>query len=78
MVATQSSPRRFINVPNAVLFDHQLPSEARLLYMFLLSYDWQPGQLLPNIDTLMADMQCDTEALITYLYELKVRGHLDR
>ncbi len=68
----------FVSVPNAILFDRRLSFEARLLYMLLLSYDWQPGQPFPNIDTLRSDMQCDMQALIAFLYELKVHGLLDR
>ncbi len=70
-------PQGFVRVPNAIIHDRRLSFEARLLYMLLLSYDWQPGQLLPSIDMLMKDMQCDTEALIAFLYELKVHGLLD-
>ena len=73
----QSPSRGFVRVPNAILFDHQLSLGARLLYMLLLSYDWQPGQMLPNIDTLRGDMRCETKELLAFLHELKVHGLLD-
>ena len=76
-VNTTQPSRDFVSVPNEILFDRRLSFEARLLYMLLLSYNWQPGKLLPNIDTLMNDMHCDTEALIMFLYELKAHGLLD-
>jgi hypothetical protein len=66
-----------VRVPNTILFDRQLSLGARLLYMILLSYDWQPGQPLPHLDSLQGDMQCDTEALLTFLYELKAQGVLE-
>ncbi len=67
----------FVRVPNTILFDRQLSLGARVLYMILLSYEWQPGQPLPHLDTLQEAMQCDTEALLTFLYELKVHGVLE-
>ena len=71
-------PRDFVSVPNAIIHDRRLSFEARLLYMLLLSYDWQPGQPLPSVDTLRGDMQCDAEALVAFLYELKAHGLLER
>ncbi len=73
----QPASRDFVSVPNEIIHDHRLSFEARLLYMLLLSYNWQPGKLLPNIDTLQSDMRCDIEALIAFLYELKAHGLLD-
>jgi hypothetical protein len=66
-----------VRVPNAILFDRQLSLGARVLYIILLSYDWQPGQPLPHLDTLREAMQCDTEALSAFLDELKVHGVLE-
>jgi hypothetical protein len=77
MTVHQLPSRDVVRVPNAILFDHQLSLGARVLYMILLSYDWQPGQLFPNLDMLQKDMQCDIEALITFLYELKAHGVLE-
>ncbi len=77
MPVHQLPARDFVRVPNAILFDRQLSLGARVLYMILLSYDWQPGQPLPSDDTLMVTMQCDTEELSAFLHELKVHGLLD-
>jgi hypothetical protein len=77
MTVHQLLAHDFVRVPNAILFDRQLSLGARVLYMILLSYDWQPGQPLPPLDTLQEAMQCDTEALLTCLYELKVHGVLE-
>ena len=73
----QPASRDFVSVPNAIIRDRRLSFEARLLYMLLLSYNWQPGKLMPNIDKLREDMHCDPEALIVFLYELKAHGLLD-
>ncbi len=77
MPGPQLSSRDFVRVPNTIIHDRRLSLGARVLYMILLSYDWQPGQQLPSVDKLQEDMRCDTTELITFLLELKTHGFLE-
>ncbi len=61
----------FTQVPNAIMKNSQLSQGSRLLYNILLSYCWHKDYCFPSYETLMHDMQCSSQALTTYLTELK-------
>ncbi len=64
----------FTIIPNSILRARNLSRDAKLLYSILRSYAWQKDTCFPSYETLMADMQCSSQALSTYIKELIEHG----
>src|SRR3712207_1269719 len=64
----------FTQMPNSILKATHVSHSARFLYNILLSYCYKKDYCFPSYETLMEDMQCSSQALTTYLTELKANG----
>ena len=64
----------FTQIPNQVLRDNKLSSDAKILYALLLSYAWQQGYCYPGQETLAKDMECNIRTAQRYLTALQQRG----
>src|SRR3712207_6382851 len=60
----------FTQVPNDVLYASDLSYGAKALYSILLSYCWEKDTCFPSYETLMQKMQCQSQALSSFLKEL--------
>ena len=66
----------FTQIPNRVLHARNLSRDAKLLYMFLLSYAWQRGRCFPGYAQLCADMGASPSIVRKYMSELEGVGLL--
>src|SRR3712207_3100576 len=69
--AADGQQNGFTQMPNSIFKATHLSHSARFLYNILLSYCWHKDYCFPSFETLMQDMQCGSQALTTYLAELK-------
>src|SRR3712207_6786004 len=72
--AVEGQQNGFTQMPNRILKATHISHSARFLYNILLSYCWHKDYCFPSYETLMHDMQCSSQALTTYLTELKNNG----
>ncbi len=63
----------FTQMPNVVLRDATLSSNAIRLYVLLLSYAWQEKECFPGQQTLADVMGCTARTITNTLAELKKR-----
>ncbi len=64
----------FSQIPNVVLRDPRLTSNAKVVYCLLLSYAWSKDSCFPGQERLAKDMGVDRRTIIRTMAELNEQG----
>src|SRR5258706_7804278 len=67
----------FTQVPNCVLRDSKLSSNAKLVYAQLLSYAWHSNYAFPGQDTMAEDLGLGLRTVSGAVAELQRQGYLE-
>jgi len=67
----------FTQVPNCILRDSKLSSNAKIVYSMLLSYAWNNNNVFPGQERLAKDTGTSTRTIIRTIKELSEAEYLE-